>query len=63
MTEAERQEARQAAGPVPAKAIEAVRGTMASSSSASRNPKAKEAPRPSTAPDEKAAKKPHRQGG
>ena len=61
MTEAERQDARQAAGPAPAKAIEAARESMtssSSSSSSSRNPKAKAAPRPSTAPDAKAAKKP-----
>ena len=45
MTEPERQDAR----PVPAKAIEAAREGMASS--LSRNPKAKAAPRPSTAPD------------
>ena len=48
--------------PVPARAFEAARESMASSSS-SRNPKAKAAPRPSTAPEAKAAKKPRRQGG
>ena len=61
MTEAERQDARQAAGPVPAKAFVAARESMASSSF--QNPKAKAAPRPSTAPDAKSAKKPRRQGG
>ena len=47
MTEAERQDAGQAAGPVPAKAIEAARESMASYSS-SRNPKTKAAPPPSS---------------
>ena len=63
MTEAERIDARQAAGPIPKQAVEAARETMASSSSSSRNPNVKASPQPSTAPEAKAKKKPRRQGG
>ena len=70
MTEAERSDAREAAGQMPRKAIEAVHiaieKSMAqptSSSSSSRNPNVKASPRPSTAPEPKAKKKPRKQGG
>ena len=65
MTEAEAAEARQAAGPATRKALEVVHETMAagSASSSSRNPNVKASPRPSSAPEPKAAKKSRRQGG
>ena len=70
MTEAERSDAREAAGQMPRKAIEAVHIAMeksmaqpTSSSSSLKNPKVKASPRPSTAPEPKAEKKPRKQGG
>ena len=70
MTEDERSDAREAAGQMPRKATECVNIAIgksmaqpASSSSSSRYHKVKAPPRPSTAPEPEAEKKPRKQGG
>ena len=65
MSTTERDQARNAAGEIPQRAIEAAQADMAASqaSSPSRRPHVKASPRPSTAPEPKSKKKPRRQDG